>query len=135
MRGDREGNCNLQCGEGSLTQDIGHRPHGLDEIKSGTGIETTSRVIEAQNVGPGRHHFGNTDTFSFASRDSTNELIAHVGVGGVRDVEHLEKHVLDLVVEFLFAETGETTLRTGAFRREREIQRLSNIEGSNVDIV
>ena len=80
----------LQGSKCRLTKDIGHGSHCFNEVKRGTGVKSTGRIVEAQDTRPGGHHLGNTHSFPFTSGDTTNEFVSNVSLSIMGDIEHLE---------------------------------------------
>ena len=79
-----------QGDEGGLAKSTGHRPQGLGEIQSGTGVRTVGGVIPGLNTSACGHRFGDGKSFMFTATDAADKRITNEGLCGMGDVEHAE---------------------------------------------
>lgn len=100
-----------------------------------TSVQTSRRVVVADDMSASRHHLQNTNTLPLATRDAANEFVTDEGLLGVSDVEHLQKHVEDLHVEGLASDSGKTGSLARCLGSQCEFEGLFDSEGGDVDVI
>jgi hypothetical protein len=61
---------------------------GLDELQGGSGIKASSGVVPALEGASTESYFGDGDTLAFSARNTANEVVADLGVDGVRETKY-----------------------------------------------
>jgi len=113
--------------------DVGEDAQRLGVVESGRGVETASRVVPRGDARPGRHHLGDRDALALAARDAAHEGVADLGVARVRDAEHAQEELHDLLVELLLGLAGEELARRLDAQGEEE--RLGDRERRRMVVV
>jgi hypothetical protein len=71
-------------------EDVRKDSKALGVVKSGRGVEPSGGVVPRCDTSSRSHHLSDGDSLPLSTGNSSDELVADLGVLGVDDVEHLE---------------------------------------------
>ncbi|KAI6775895.1 hypothetical protein HG530_002653 [Fusarium avenaceum] len=86
-----------------------------------------------EDGGVGDHALCDTDSLALSSRNTADEVITNDGVAGMFDVEHLEKHTNDALLELLLAHVSRSLSRHLGL--DREPKGLFDRQGRMMDVI
>ena len=85
---------------------------GIDDCEGRLRVESRSGLVQEDDLRFGDEFDSDGDSLPLSSRNPSDELIPHIRLRRVRDIEHAEQHVLHGFLELFPCETRETTART-----------------------
>lgn len=77
----------------SRTKNVTLGAQGAAELNGVGAVQASGAVVPALQRGVTEGSFGDGDSFSLASADASNELVAHAGTRSVADAKHGHDHI------------------------------------------